>query len=282
MPVRSLLVRCLRIECLWLIRAVLVLAFAMNAVESSSADDRPERERRLDAMRQRAAALKLSRYEMGKLRGVERVEQPLMRYNDPARETTDGTVWAWGTEGRPSAVLFLFVEPGANGGQEWNYELTSLADARLLLKGPPDWSWRPEQADLRWREIANAPEPADGSSARLTQMKLLARRFKATETFEQDEFTLRLLPQPIHRYDDPHAGVIDGAIFTFAYGTNPEVLLLIEARRDESGGTQWYYGLARAAAARLSVWLDERGVWQVQGVQIWDETTPYFSAYGPE
>ena len=53
---------------------------------------------------------------------------------------------------------------------------------------------------------------------------------------------------------------MDGAIFLMAYGRNPEIALLIEARRDDLGAPAWFYGLARIGAARLLVKLDDREV----------------------
>ena len=70
-------------------------------------------------------------------------------------------------------------------------------------------------------------------------------------------YDLRLMPQPIHQYvidegKESHKGVI----FVFAYGTNPEVLLLIEPLDDG-----WQYGIARMTGAEATVKLDDRVVW---------------------
>lgn len=53
---------------------------------------------------------------------------------------------------------------------------------------------------------------------------------------------------------------MDGATFLLASGRNPEIALLIEARREDKGQSAWFYGLARISAARLSVKLDDRKV----------------------
>ena len=39
------------------------------------------------------------------------------------------------------------------------------------------------------------------------------------------------MPQPLLRYAAPDSGVIDGAVFAFAEATDPEALLILEARR---------------------------------------------------
>jgi hypothetical protein len=74
---------------------------------------------------------------------------------------------------------------------------------------------------------------------------------------------MRLMTKPIYRYEDAAAGLEDGAIFSLANGTNPDVLLLIESRK--TGGTAaptWHYGVARMGGAVLVVNLDNQQVWR--------------------
>jgi hypothetical protein len=70
-----------------------------------------------------------------------------------------------------------------------------------------------------------------------------------------------MLAQPIHRYRDPLAGLLDGAMFIFAHGTNPEIVLLIEAAGQDAAAAAWQYGVARLGSAELHVSLDSREVW---------------------
>ena len=59
-----------------------------------------------------------------------------------------------------------------------------------------------------------------------------------------DREELRLLPQPVYRYESEDPEVQDGGVFAFVQGTDPEVLLLLEAVRTE-GGLVWIYGFVR-------------------------------------
>ena len=65
-----------------------------------------------------------------------------------------------------------------------------------------------------------------------------------------DREELRLLPKPLYRYEPKAGPVIDGAVFAFVMGTDPESLLLIEAVK--SGGKQ--SGSSRLPAARRASW----------------------------
>ena len=90
----------------------------------------------------------------------------------------------------------------------------------------------------------------------------IARRFavRASEGTHRDE-QLRLMPQPVHRYEDAKRGLADGAIFGFGSGTNPNCLLLIELRTDSASPPSWQYGFVGMSAESLRANLDDREAW---------------------
>jgi phytoene dehydrogenase-like protein len=69
--------------------------------------------------------------------------------------------------------------------------------------------------------------------------------------------------------------VLDGAVFAFVEGTDPEVILLIEARRQDDG-YQWQYACARFSDFRLSVRYRDAEVWRVPRAAPGDRTNPHF------
>ena len=71
---------------------------------------------------------------------------------------------------------------------------------------------------------------------RLVQTRSLAREFSGhTIDVNKERWELRLLSQPLFRYEKPEGDVIDGALFAFvtSAGTDPEVVLALEARKIE-------------------------------------------------
>ena len=95
-------------------------------------------------------------------------------------------------------------------------------------------------------------------------MRSICRDFAASSVSSQSERTeLRLLPQPLYRYQSKNADVIDGALFSFvcSVGTDPEVFLLLEARKVDDG-MRWHYSLARFSHMNLFVTYKDREVWQ--------------------
>jgi hypothetical protein len=117
-----------------------------------------------------------------------------------------------------------------------------------------------------------APPPADKAPRRLAQMKDLLEKLSAHEVGRTaNRYELRLLPKPLHRYQDDESKLVDGAIFAFAYGTNPELLAVIEAHRGEESAT-WQIGFARCGTAELHVSLDKKEIFQL----------PYATKTGPQ
>src|SRR5206468_7915844 len=74
----------------------------------------------------------------------------------------------------------------------------------------------------------------------------------ASDLEEQSE--LRVLPTQLYRYPAAKAGVIDGGLFALVSeaGTDPEVLLLIEAR-EEKGKVRWEYALGKFSDCEIHV-----------------------------
>ncbi len=124
--------------------------------------------------------------------------------------------------------------------------------------------WHPQEPGIRLEPIPDAPEPAGNPPRRLTQMRDLARRFTAQVQRENSKWEMRLLTQPLYRYEisADDSPIVDGGIFTFVWtaGTDPEVLVVIEARRTDKG-VRWFYAPARFT--NCEAWL------QYQGNDVW-------------
>ena len=78
------------------------------------------------------------------------------------------------------------------------------------------------------------------------------------------------MPQPLYRFEKTSSDLLDGALFSLVNGTDPEVLLLIEARRT-ANGFQWQYALARLSTRELQVTYDGQKVWSVAPLE-WPHT----------
>ncbi len=130
------------------------------------------------------------------------------------------------------------------------------------------------------KPIPEAPIPAATPAQRLRQMRELAKEFTGRQTNRKGvDGDMRLLTQPICRYEGKEPPLIDGGLFAFVQGTDPEVVLLIEAPQID-GKPQWQYSLSRMTSIELRVSHRGRLVWTVP-VQPWSEVQdrrePYMS-----
>jgi hypothetical protein len=239
--------------------ALAMLAALLRAAPTAPAQDEAappadmvaidkERARRLEEMVAAAEDYQLWRGRDDE-QPLERVERPVLRWSNPFRATGDGAVFIWADKKdakRPAAAVCIFANSPDNVIHEWQ----SLATEPLRATYRGATVWRPQTAGLEFHAIPGATEPAAATPARrLAQMHGLLREFSATVGQEPRRHELRVLTHPIFRYGDEKTEIVDGAVFSFAQATDPEILLLLEARRENAQPASW-----RWAAARMSAW----------------------------
>jgi hypothetical protein len=209
--------------------------------------------------------------------------EPLQRWSDPTMGIGESTLWAFGEHGRPFALVTMELSADPARGedaQSWGLEFVLLTNEAFAVEGRNelrsrnapnsgnskpvlggDIHWTPRRPGLTFRDMPDAPPPAQTAQSRLLQMKELVRRFSAVAHPTRQPSLLRLIPHPIDRYSDPEAGQIDGTIFFFSIGTNPEVMVLLEAQGPNVARAAWRYAVAPLTVAPLEVAIDKRQVW---------------------
>src|SRR4051812_11468025 len=122
---------------------------------------------------------------------------------------TYGAVYVWTDRGNADAVACFWRNPGTDGRVSIVHELHSLSPVVLRSTGKDSDSWKPK-AGLKRHLLADAPVPTASSTARMQQMRTLSRDFSARSVSARDERTeLRLLPQPLYRYESTNPDVLD-------------------------------------------------------------------------
>ena len=159
---------------------------------------------------------------------------------------------------------------------------TSLANAKFAASRNGNILWQPRTSGLQWKPLPSAVPPSRSRSNRLVQMRGIARRFSGEVRTVGDQTKmkeLRLLPQPIYRYSVNDA---DGAIFAFANGTTPAVLLCVEA--DLSAKTiGWRYGFARRWSYESRMKDEREEIWMAPSVRPpTNLNAPYFLSVIPD
>jgi hypothetical protein len=216
----------------------------------------------------------------GKQLPAIKAQEPLHSWTDPTRHFSDGALWIFKQSGRPVAVI------GIELYNRWSLEFVSLSTG-LVQAENGQLQWTPRKPGIEFQEIPKAPAPAAGAAERLRQMRDLAKQFTAREhwvTGNGQHYVLRLLPHPIDRYGDAASETLDGALFVFANGTNPEILLLIEARRHGDGPARWSFAAAPLSRAEVALKLGSRDVWtspSKDSERTFNPENPYYVGYMP-
>ena len=240
------------------ILAMLLAAVALPAIAQEE-EDAPKRDAK-HVLQQMHKAAKQFKFKVDG-EELETPSDPIYRYTDGARGS-GGTIWAFGGKGRPDALVTI-----AEDGNKQNFVTETVVFSDKPLEVTIDGSKRRRAGNNakftaeRMKAIDGARNPK-GSKIRLrSQAKMLARKFEAFEmwnndrTTEEQRYQLRLLTKPILEYTDEPNGVLNGSIFLLNYGTNPELAMVLEARKDG-----WRAGFARLGHAKATVQFGDKTV----------------------
>ncbi|MDZ4688958.1 MAG: hypothetical protein SH850_28105 [Planctomycetaceae bacterium] len=203
------------------------------------------------------------------LAGIELLPEPngsspmshkvVMRWSNNVRGSETGMTVLYLADGLPQAVCCVYPWE-----QSLTHEFDSLSRGRLIGKRDGAVVWTPESAGVTFCPVPEAEAPAETPAARLRQMKSLAAGFSSTmlgwRPDRSDREELRLLPQPLYRYEATSGLVLDGAVFAFVQGTDPESLLLIEAAKD----ARWEYAFVRRTSGELEARHKNVVVWHAE------------------
>jgi hypothetical protein len=205
-------------------------------------------------------------------------QKPLLRWPNITRKVPFGGTFIWTRDGRPEVIACIWEFEGAG---LW-FGIQSLSADKVIARKGNTTFWRSDKPDIEFQKLTGAAPPTDSPVKRLSQMKEFAGRFRArVRNTGKDTEELRLLTTPIYRYTS--GKIIDGTLFAFVQGTDPEVILHLEARRhkgEKGEVTEWYYGISRRSVMPLEAMLDDKQIWSVESV--WGgPSEPFFQSKLP-
>lgn len=189
--------------------------------------------------------------------------EPILRWSNPSQGSIFGNVFLWTDGDRPAVVgsLHQWFSPFTH----MSHEFHALTTEPLVGKRSGRQVWTTSGPGVQFHPVPQAPDPAQAITTRLVQMRQIARGFTATKR-ERNETAvqeLRLLPRPVYRYKSERLEVVDGALFAFVQGTDPELFLWLEART-EGESVRWSYALLRMNSIALKVQYADADVWSAE------------------
>jgi len=196
---------------------------------------------------------------------------------------SDGTMMLWLDEGRPLVAVSVYNWEG-----KVLHEIDSLARvAGVTGTGPKGRRWKSSLPGIAFKPLAEfslAKETAE--TRRLLKMKEFAKQFQVTmlgfNDQNSDREQLRMLTTPIYRYSlndkrTRYTDVIDGAVFAFVQGSDPEALLIIEGIENEQK-IDWQYAFVRSTAGALEARRKAMIVFSAEKFPVsTDPTQPHFT-----
>ena len=197
--------------------------------------------------------------------------EPLLNWQNAERQGQLGSVFVCTHEGRPELIISIFTYRGKSGLRH-RHELISMIDSPMKVMHDGERVWRPTAADIAGKETADFGQPDTTPVRRLNQMRTIMRQMEG-QLFTEPPSKLNLLPQPLFRYSSESKGILDGAIFAMALGTDPDILILVESRKTPDG-TRWFVVPFRSHLLGLEL--------KYRGEMIWKaEAKPDLKTSGP-
>ena len=247
---------------------LLCVMFCRSVVAQEEPDATAEAAEFLKAARANIALITIQQAKTGAK--IDPVENPVFRYKDLARGSAQGTVWIWGRTGRPAAVLEMIRHAD---NSDW-FCFHATTDEPIKLTAKTGQTWTPKSSDLKFRLLPGAPTPSDSPAGRFRQMKAFSRQFTAHEFWENARHEMRILPVPLHRYEDRDQKLLDGAVFGIVLGTHPEATLFLEAIQpaDESKPV-WHFAVGRSGAAEMVVNYEDKEVHHMPLIETFPPST---------
>lgn len=217
-------------------------------------------------------------------RTLKRLAEPVLRWSNPlGGRQAHGEIFLWTDGGLPAAILSLNEFTNKAGQKREEHEWCSLAAGSIAAEGP--YRWAPAAGVLSPKPAEGAEAPEETAARRLRQMHRLAQDFAGEKT-TRDGVTrsLRLLSKPIYRYSSGEGEVLDGAIFALVEHTDPEALVVLEARRNGSAYA-WHYAFARMQSLGLSASYRGARVWEapaLKGAEVYGRADQPYAAFLPK
>jgi hypothetical protein len=196
---------------------------------------------------------------------LELREEPLLNWQNTERQLEQGSFFVWMDGTRPGVVASIFTYE-YNGTVYRRHEVISMLPKELIAKLDGVTVWTPGPAIVDGKVMDKETEPAPTPAKRLTQMRNIARGLSGKLTLDSNGVTeLRLMPQPLIRYQSDEDGIIDGALFSLAVGTDPEILFAVEARKKD-GVNKWFVAPFRSHYGQLELSLAGETIWSTQPI----------------
>ena len=205
--------------------------------------------------------------------------QPRFRWKNPVRDdsTTHGDVFVWTRNGRVDVVGTIFSYEIGNQRRRVAHGFHSMSTEAVTIVREGRRPFTIPAPGLVYEPVPNAPKVSPRRAIRMAQMRRISKLFTATVTENNNiKQPLRALNEPIYRFEANDAGE-DGAVFAYVFGTDPELILAIEARSTPKGPV-WHFAAGRFTTHPLELMYQKSVVWKYRTGE--NDVDGYVSQHG--
>jgi hypothetical protein len=216
--------------------------------------------------------------QVGDRKEPAKVGDPCLRWTNPiGTGGANGIVAVYAYNGgRPDAIGKFFID----GQKRLVNEFTIIPESDVKIMRSDRLFWKPSEFVCKFTDLPNSPVPAAKPTLRLSQMRTIAADFSVTDYFGTPEtkHEMRLLSQPVYRYSE-EGKILDGSLFVFVIGTDPECCLLVEAYRDDKG-SRYRYAVAPMAIFKLEARYKDTAIWNIERRMVFGDNCRSYYANG--
>lgn len=194
--------------------------------------------------------------------------RPILNWSNLRNGYYGAQIFVWLKDERPAALSGILHWPRSS---KVVWEFVNLTEDPLVARHENKLIWNGAEKDsVKWFPVPDASPPSSARGTRLIQMRRIAKRFsvhavKQPPNYDKDSmWKLRFVTQPLYRYEPGDGDVVDGSIFAFSQETDPEAVLLLEARKSTSSqGMRWHFAFARLSSWETHAQYNGKEVWSV-------------------
>jgi len=247
------------VSCIGMIWTFTLPVVAQEAAPDNKSLEAENAQKRLDFMNKAMARNELA--ILGKTEIPSKlIPAPLLRWSSVEGNVKDGGLYGFTRGGRLDVVMQFPLHSETFTVQEF----VATCEQPISMKRDGQEFWRYDSPSIEWNVLPDAKPPHESKTARTVQFRQLAESFEIQIDHGQKTFVrqpLRLLRQPVHRYQDLDIGAVDGAVFAFVLETDPEAILMLEACQSDTG-PQWRYAVTEMTVNALEVTRNGKKVWE--------------------
>ena len=164
-------------------------------------------------------------------RKLELQPKSVLTYSNPVQGEVYGSVFVWTHFGRPQ-VLGAIFDFRSEKRMDSEFHVLAGGSTQAARDGKAFLSL--DAPGIEFQSVADAPPPAASAAGTVARCATWRGNSRSNAIIRcRNGNSCGCSAQPIYRYSSAAANVVDGAIFVYVEGTDPEAYLLLEASGDE-------------------------------------------------